>query len=208
MALSRFIRPNPTGAEYAVRVIDYGGSERRLVPLGFEARFAAYVADPTERDWLDQSEAEALRELLTSYWREKEELSERVRHALWLSEYGSRLYFVDVAWPHVVTALEALLNTDRDRLRRQFVTRVPALASELDLVNIDQSFADDAYALRSQAVHGTRVPFHADATAAQRLGRLQRLLQVALRRSIEDAAFRSIFDGAASVRSHWPVQGL
>lgn len=203
--LSRFIRPNPTGADYAVRVIDYEGGERRLVPLGFEARFPAYVADPTQRDWLDQAEAEALCQLLTNYWRDEDQLPERVRHALWLSEYGSRVRFVDIAWPHVITALEALLNTDRDRLRRQFVTRASALAGELGLADIDSSFLDDAYTVRSEGVHGTRVPFHADPTAAERLGRLQRLLQLALRRAIEDAAFRSVFENAASVRSHWPV---
>lgn len=205
VALSRLVLPNPTGAEYAMRVIDYEGGQRRLVPLGFEARFAAYVADPSERDWLDQAEAEALRELLTNYWRDEDQLPERARHALWLSEYGSRRRFVDIAWPHAVTALEALLNTDRDRLRRQFVTRASALASELGLANIDSSFLDDAYTVRSEGVHGTRVPFHADPTAAERLGRLQRLLQLALRRAIEDVAFRSVFESAASVRSRWPV---
>lgn len=205
VALSRLVRSNPTGAEYAVRVIDYEGGDQHLVPLSFEGRFATYVADLTARDWLDQPEAEALRELLTSYWWDEDELQERVRHALWLSEYGSRVRFVDIAWPHAVTALEALLNTDRHRLRQQFVIRASALAAELGLANIDSPFLDAAYTVRSEGVHGTRVPFHADPTAAERLGRLQRLLQLALRRAIEDAAFRSIFESAASVHSRWRV---
>ena len=203
--MSRFILPNPTGAEYALRVLDSESGDHRLVPLGFEARFPAYVADPSARDWLDRSEAEELRELLNRYLQDVDELPERVSHAIWLSEYSSRVPMIDIAWPQTVTALEALLNTDRAHLRRQFVTRVAALAAEFGIQDVDPSFADDVYTIRSQGVHGTRVAFHADPTAATKLGRLRNLLGLILRRTVEDRHFREVFENSSSIRARWPV---
>lgn len=110
LALSRYVLPNPHGVEYAARLIAHG-EERRLIHLGCEARFQAFVPDPSQRDWLDLGEAKSLRDLLAVFWRVRHEIPERVTHAIWLCEYGSRLRYIDVAWINTVTALEALLNT-------------------------------------------------------------------------------------------------
>ena len=115
LALSRYVLPNAHGVEYAARLIG-NGEHRRLIPLGWEARFQAYLPDPSQRDWLDQEEAKSLRDLLAVFWRVRDEMPERVVRAIWLCEYGSRLRYIDVAWVNTVTALEALLNTGRSRL--------------------------------------------------------------------------------------------
>jgi hypothetical protein len=166
VALSRLIRPNPAGTEYALRRLDGENARHRHVVPPFETRFVAFVTDTAARDWLDNAEAEELRDLLARYWQDESALPERIRHAMWLSEYGSRLPYVDVAWPHVVTILEALLNTERRRIHKQFVTRTVALADELHVDGITRSFADAAYAKRSHAVHGAgrpdRTPPNAD----------------------------------------------
>jgi hypothetical protein len=72
-----------------------------------------------------------LRDLLAVYWRDQEDLPERVQHALWLCEHTSHQAFLDVAWPQVVMGLEALVHAGRSYSRRQFTSRVGALAEDV-----------------------------------------------------------------------------
>jgi hypothetical protein len=204
VVLSRIIRPNPSGFEWSLRVLE-SESAKRLVPLDPAAAFSAYVPDPTARNWLDASEAEELRQLLDAYWSVENDLPERIGHSMWLTEHGSREPYIEVAWLLAVTALEALIHTDRTRSKRQFVARVMALAEEVSLANVDEAFLATAYEHRSEGVHGTRVEFHQDPAAAEEFGRLQRVLRLTHRRAIEDVDFCSIFHSAESVRSQWPI---
>lgn len=57
-------------------------------------------------------------------------------------------------------------------------------------------------------MHGAGVTFRDDPVMAERFGRLQRLLQLALRRAIEDDSFRRAFASAETVRTRWPVDSL
>ena len=139
------------------------------------------------------------------YFSNAETLPPRVRNALWLCEYGYRIYWLDIRWPHTVTALEALLNTDRPKLRAQFVERSVALAGELSVPGLDKDLADRAYTARSEAVHGSRVRFEDNPQAADELDLLQTLLRRALRKALEDDEFRLIFADTNSVRQRWPI---
>ena len=82
------------------------------------------------------------------------------------------------------------------------------MAAEVGISGFDTAAADDAYSLRSQAVHGAGATFRDDPAAAERFGRLQRLLQLALRRAIEDDSFRGAFASAGTVRARWPVDSV
>lgn len=207
VSLSRLVRPNPVGYEWALRVQARDDGSERLMPLDLGVGFLAYVDDRTRRNWLDNEEAERLRDLLAAYWRDQSALPERVKHALWLCEQTSRQEFLDLAWPQVVMGLEALVHAGRSRSRAQFTTRVGALAQEVGVVGLDHAALDVAWEDRSHGVHGSRITFEQDPEAALKFGRLQRTLQLAVRRAIEDAEFRSYFETNAAVRTRWPVEG-
>jgi hypothetical protein len=207
VSLSRLVRPNSVGYEWALRVQHRDDGSERLMPLDPGAGFLGYVDDRRRRSWLDGGEAERLRDLLAAYWRDEDVLPERVKHALWLCEQTSRQQFLDLAWPQVVMGLEALVHVGRSRSGAQFKTRVAALAQEVGVVGLDDAALDEAWEDRSHGVHGSRITFEEDPEAALKFGRLQRTLQLAVRRAIENAEFRSYFESAAAVRTRWPVEG-
>lgn len=80
------------------------------------------------------------------------------------------------------------------------------LATEAEASHVDRSFLQWAWDNRSAAVHGTRVPFEADEQANHKFGLLQRLLQVTLRRAIEDPDFCEIFEDDDRISTAWPLQ--
>ncbi len=205
VALSRLILSNAYSTTYAARIEEASGSRpREVVPVHEPTRFEAWVPAPTRRDWLDHEEALALAALAARYWKSGGTLPRRISNALWLCEYGYRIYWADVRWPHTVTALEALLSTDRKNLRAQFVKRSTAMAAEFGLTGFDEHFAHRAYTARSEAVHGSRVRFEDNSKAANELDLLETLLRCALRKAIEDEQFRSSFTDEG-VRQRWPV---
>lgn len=57
-----------------------------------------------------------------------------------MAEYAARIYWLDICWPHVVTALEALVHTDRKRSSARFVQSIVRLGDELDVTGIDEAF--------------------------------------------------------------------
>jgi hypothetical protein len=204
IALSRLIRPNPVGFEWAVRVV-VDQDRQRLIPLDCASGFLAYVPDRTARNWLDEAEADELKQLLTCYWEDQVRFPERLEHAFWLCESAARHEFLDLAWPQTVTGLEALIHTDRHHSRRQFVARVAELSREAEVPGIDESFLNEAWESRSAGVHGSRVRFEDDVNSGRKFGLLQRVLQVTIRRAIEDADFRQLFSSSSTIRERWPL---
>jgi len=166
------------------------------------------VARPDRRLWLDAEDATALAALHERWRSVRECLGERVRHALWLCEYGFRIQFLEVALPHYVTALEALLNTDEHGTGRQFRDRVPQLAAAVGVDDVDEELCRQVWRERSRWTHGQRVSLRvADKPErADVLDRLQRVLRFALRSCIEGESFRRCFADPGAVRNSFPLR--
>ena len=170
------------------------------------------------RDWLDYDDAAELRDLLSAYW-SIEDVPPRIARALWRAEYANWVKWGDLMLPILVSGLEALLKTQGHPATRQFKVRVAALASEVGLDGVTENFCAEMYEARSDWVHGTRVELFAggshggeggptdedqrDAFAA--VAHLQDVLRAAVRRTIEDPAFRAIFSDRDRIRARWPV---
>jgi hypothetical protein len=207
LALSRLVRDNDHSTEYAARVTEYDGGELRVMPHnGAESRYVYRMLN--ERDWLDAGEAEALAGLLAAFW-SGGELPRRLQRTLWASEHVAWERYLDVILPSLVAALEGTLNTSKQQVERQFRTRVPALADELGVPGVSKRLCRRIYEARSQGAHGTDIDLlkpevRRDETVRQ-LARLQAVLRGAVRRGIEDPAFRAAFESDESVRARWPV---
>ncbi len=205
LMLSRLVRDNSHDVFYGVRVIaeQYRDGGPQVVPAD---RWSAWhVSGDTARTWLSQPEAEHLGRLLPQF-RAKKRWSVRVMNAMWLAEYAARAGAVVPAVIWTVSATEALLNTDRNRARRQFVQRCRGLADELHVAGITDELTGRFYTTRSVSVHGAALAGDDDhPQMVEDLGAVLLLVRVALRRCIEDADFRAIFDRDDHVREKWPV---
>jgi hypothetical protein len=203
LAMSRLIRDNNHDAHYSVRVIEGSAvpdGGRQIVP---GPNWEAWFTPNGERKWLTQHEAKMLAVLLQRRLA-IDTFSTRVGNALWLAEYSTRTRFAVAACIWIVATLEALLNTDQYRLRRQFNERCQGLASELSLDAVTQEVTDRTYTARSQNVHGALEGQDQEQLLAD-LVIMQLLARTALRRCIEDAPFRAIFDHRDTVAAKWPV---
>ena len=107
-----------------------------------------------------------------------------------------------------MTALEGLIRSGRRQATRQFIERLPQLATELGISGVSKNLCRRLYDDRSHGVHAGRLPV-TDRTSSQasiaRLRRGRELLTVAERRLIEDRAFRDRFGSNEAVREAWPV---
>jgi hypothetical protein len=203
IAMSRLIRDNNHDTHYSVRVVEgFSGPEggRQIAP---GATFESWYTPDGQRKWLSQDEAHALADLLAERLA-IDTFSTRVGNALWLAEYGTRTAYLVPACIWTVATLEALLNTDRYGLRRQFNERCQALASELALDDVTDDVANRFYSARSESVHGSLDGHDHDQLVADQ-AIMQRLARATLRRCIEDPAFRATFDSRDTVATKWPV---
>ena len=173
---------------------------------GWESRHVYRLHD--DRDWLDADEAQQLAALLDRFWA-LGELHGRLRHALWTTEHVAWEYYLDIVLPALVSALEGLVNTDKNSVMKQFTTRVPLLARELDVEGVSKNFCRKMYEARSQGAHGSDIDMFAAGAdrpaAVAKVARLQAVLRRAVRRGIEDPEFRAVFDDDASIKARWPV---
>jgi hypothetical protein len=111
------------------------------------------------------------------------------------------------------TTLEGLVSTSTQRAARQFIVRVPALATEVGLSEVDKDWADEVYKIRSKLAHGGSLfgsTSQADrdsreADFKEKLLQMDELLRRIIRRGLMDSAFR---DRLESLDTHYPVPGL
>lgn len=155
VAMSRLILDNGYSTEYAARIFEYDEGEQQVMPIPIVQY--AYRVRPTAREWMKTSEAHELRDLLAAYWAAGDELPDRVAHSIWNAEYLVSSRFLDVIAPLIVVALEALVNTSRQLVTRQFAERVPPMTAEAGSP-VSQSDCEQMYSARSRWVHGSRVP--------------------------------------------------
>jgi hypothetical protein len=223
LMLSRLIRDNGYSMQFAARIELFEDGEQRVAyTLEGAGRFAYRLR--RDRDWLDPDEGRALRMLLGSYWGIEEAMPERVRRAVWRTEYASWLPWADLALSVLVGGLESLLKTERHGATGQFKTHVSQLACELGIDEVTADFCERMYDARSEWVHGTHVRLFSTGQsepanrgeregpgdqqqrqAIDEIARLQNVLRAAARRCIEDAAFRAVFQAADAIRARWPL---
>jgi hypothetical protein len=145
----------------------------QIVALDPDLRFYAFRVPTGERDWLTHDDAEALARLVRAYLDVRGKLPRRVPRAMWLCEWNSRTQYTELAIGHVVTALEALLKTDRRGATRQFKRRVPRLARTVGIEGVTARRAKRFYNARSRAVHGLGVPVTMVTPATRELAAMQ-----------------------------------
>ena len=119
-----------------------------------------------------------------------------------------RSYYLDVKWTLVVSAFEALMNTQRDYVALQFRERVKQLAEHFGIsLTIDE--LKKAYELRSGLVHSQKFLELETVLPTQEhvplYGRLETLLRKTLLECLLDVKFGAYFQDASSVDSRWPV---
>jgi hypothetical protein len=144
LTLSRLVRDNGNSMQYAARIATFRNGSTCIVPL-YEAEWKTAYRARSDRDWLDGCEAEELAVLLADYWALR--LPERVDRALWRSEEGVGMQFLEPMVPFLTGGLEALLKTERHGSTKQFTERVPALAAEVGVAGVDAALCEDIYAV-------------------------------------------------------------
>jgi hypothetical protein len=226
LTLSRLIRDNPYSTEFAARISDHqDGMQTVVYTLASESKHVYRLR--RDREWLDVPEGAELRDLLCTYWGVAKDLPDRVRRAIWRTEYASWLKWADLVVPTLISGLEALLKTERHNASCQFVRRVPALAEEVAVEGMDQALCDRLYDARSEWVHGAHVRLFASGQEAREeeraagaaqgpqteeqwnvfrdIVRLQDALRAAVRRCIQDDQFRETFTADDFIRGRWPA---
>jgi hypothetical protein len=229
--LSRLIHDNGHSLEYAARIVDHEDGVQQVIPV-YAPGFVATYRLRRDRDWLTAADADEVRRLLADYLPVRDTLPWKISHALNLSEDAVRMQLFQRAWLLLTTALEGLIQSDSNRVGKQFRERLPQLAQEVGIAGIDEQFARNLYAARSEAAHGAQVSmFHVEPTSEQSiadeepeqphgepeppkaatdvaapLALAQDLVRAATRKAIHDAPFREIFESPQTVASKWPVQ--
>ena len=218
LAMSRLVLDNDYSTEYAARIFDHANGEQQVMPARVPQPGAWRVRQTP--DWLTDAEAGEFRHLLSEFWAVKDALPERVDHALWLAEYMVSVHWLDVIAPLLVVAFEAMVNTSRDLVRRQFLERVPAVTEAVG-APLSPALSEWMYGTRSRWVHGRRVSLYrpprseteswegpTDAEQREAVGRIaeaEDALRAVLRRCIEDSEFRAIFADDETIKERWPV---
>jgi hypothetical protein len=205
--LSKLIRDNATGTEFALRRLIRADGGERIVPFdGFETH-VAYRLYPDQRGWLDIDEAHSLAGLLTAFW-EGPVRPPRVGHALRRVDSVTGERYLQDALPITVGGLESLLKVGRDWVTAQFSKRVPQLAAEVGIEGLNEERCRDLYSDRSALVHGTEVdlsgPVELD-EFGQCFIALQETLRRTVRRAIEDPGFAARFQTDEVIKDTWPA---
>jgi len=132
VALSRLVRPTSISFRHAARIrYNKNGTVKSAFPAWLTGVDPDSWLAPKEnyRDWLIKAEMEQLKALLNAP--PLSGLPVRLSRALWYHEYASRTYYGEIRWITVCVALESMLHTSRGYSTRQFVERLPLMASGL-----------------------------------------------------------------------------
>lgn len=217
LALSRLVRDNAHGTEFGACVVDHADGEQQVIPADASDAQRAYRLG-TDRDWLDDTDAASLRDLLTAYYANEDGRPDRVGRALYVAEAVSRTGVLETALPLLVTGLETVTNTSRQQVRRQFSERVPQIAADVGVQGVTEQLCRELYDARSQASHGAPIqllsplegeddasPAGPSAEALAKVERLQAVLRATIRKAIEHPEFAATFESEESIRARWPV---
>lgn len=216
LMLSRLIRDNGFSMQWAARIIEYKDDKKSVIYVpGHEGKGAYRLR--RDREWLDGPETEERARLFAAF--RASELPDRVVRAMWRCEYATWQRYTDVALPMIIGGLEALLGLGRTDTSRRFKDRIAAMSGEIGIEHVDGDLLDRLYEGRSAWVHGSPVRLFAPAADPERepdaqpdaameavlaeIVKVQDTLRVALRMAIEDAEFRTTFEGDESIAARW-----
>jgi hypothetical protein len=214
IALSRFVLDNAHCFEFVGRIVHRDDDHREIVPLlGYDGRLAYRCR--SDRFWMTQDEAEELRRLLDTYRVVKDTLPDRIRRALWNADRSAHCRFIQEAVTNIVAGLEALMNTgDGEPITAQFVKRSAAAADLLGIAT-SHTYWSWMYDARSRAVHGAELKLLAPAgwdespgdapAAVAKIAKAQDVLRLTIRRALEDAEFRAVFETDEGIRARFPL---
>ncbi len=208
IALSRLVNPTSTGDRYCAQVHQFPAKDSRIFPLR-DVGVSPDVLLPTERrDWLSVADGETLRKLMPLFSSGKQ-MHKRVHRAYWNLEHAMRSYFLDIRWPLIVSAFEALMNTEEEKVGWQFRERVGQLASDFG-ASLSDDELKNAYRLRSKLIHAEGFLFDlVTVLPADKhiplYEKLESLLRTTLLSCLLDQNFGDFFKDAASVERRWPI---
>jgi hypothetical protein len=228
--LSRLIHDNGHSLEYAARLVDHEDGLQQVIPAYAPSAVATFRLR-RDRDWLTAEEAGDLRQLLTDFLPVKDALPWKVVHALNLSEEVVHVRILQRALLLLAIGLEGLVQSASNGVAKQFRERLPSLADEVGVDGVDEGYAQELYARRSEAAHGAPVsafrvrpqpeapmegepgqpegepePPQADPGDAAFLAKAQDLIRAITRKAIQDSKFREAFESPESVAAQWPVE--
>jgi len=206
MQLLRLVRPTTIAYQFACQVRFDDSGERIIQPAGVVGQGALAFVSAGNPDGVQEADVGVLRRLINVF--DPSLLPNRVKNALWMHEHVAWTRLMNVRWPLVITALEALIHTDDRRRKRmlgstdQFCLRLEKLQ---DLMRERLWSTDELqaiYDLRSSFAHGRGGSV--DALKGEPL----RLYEVAenglrriLRRAIAHPAIADVFRTDTSIRT-------
>ncbi|MGE3494170.1 MAG: hypothetical protein AB7N73_05680 [Gemmatimonadales bacterium] len=210
IVLSRLVHPTAAGLTHAARLRRTESGEAQIVPKrqwGIDP--GAYVVRENE-DWLVPADAPQIHELMTAFERAKPPA--RVLTALWHLEAAFHTHFIDLRWPILTTALEALVRIPDEQhggrfvgSTKCFVDRMVALGQIESTLVVSESDLKAMYSHRSQYTHGLR-PQNLTLTARALYERQEEVCRQIIRRAILDNTFGGIFATDATIKSAMPLR--
>lgn len=209
IAISQLVRPTSVSSEFSAQIERVDG---RLVRVTHSRRCAqTYVTDTDSPPWFTQAEAAALQDLLSSYWSlapEMRSAGSRLGNALWFHAGLCQSYYVEIRLMYAVTALEALINTSTQQATKQFTTRLPLVAEEVD-EEVTKTQASKIYDARSKAAHGSPTVLGAEVAKRKKsldqLELTERILRKLLLRGFAEKEFQAVFSSSDEVDKRWRV---
>lgn len=207
VALSRIVHPSATSFDYCARLTKNDEAGWNIIPSSTSQ--SAYTSSKRTFLRLDEWRQTAI---LVEKWQGVKSLAARIVKALWWREKTAQEYFPRTRWPSLVTAIESLIKIWGQRRfgsTENFVRGMLLFAQELR-VNYTEQDARLSYDIRSRQTHGGEWPMHSirkynekngqpvqeenlNTTVIDLYDRTEALLDGALKKSIEDDQFRSIF---------------
>ena len=202
VGLSKLIYPASIDFRFAARVVREGKKLKKIIPIDDPARGYAFVKE--KRSWHTESDLHGLKELMGAWVSNSGSLSERVKRAFWFHEYASREYYIDIRWTFIVTALEALINTEKEQVSKQFKERIPQLCKLLGIPELSKEEAARAYTLRSTMLHGKSINT-LDSNDKELYLKIEEILRETVKQAILNQETAQIFKDAQTVKEKLPV---
>jgi len=206
--LSRLVRPTSIGYYRAARLITWPGKALEIVPARYQGRGTIAVVIDTEQDWIRDADIQPIRDLFAAF--KPDALPKRVKRALMYHEYAHGLADIDVRWPIIVTAAEALVHTDERKkifgkggmaVTEQFVLRLDRLAQRFPAIDWDKDYLRDAYEHRSSFAHGGGLGAMTEQGSIAMYSRMEKGLREILREAILNPASAAIFANDGDIRA-------
>lgn len=189
--VSRLIRPTTISSHNSARLYFHDGNLKTIVPGPTQGHGAhAWIVATQWRDWLNEKEAEELRNHLTIYIRDA---PDRVRRARKHIDHAFHTYYLDQRCASLVSSYESLLKVSKYKATAQFKLRVPRLA-QMAGFTITPEEAEAFYDDRSAFVHGMQVSYtELSDDLIEQYNRFETVLRRSLLRASTDRNFLELF---------------